>query len=140
MTASTRQVRDDRIRCINPRCRITAPADGRSTEIICGRCWRSLPRQVRDTHNAIERRRRRVERLIARIQARGDDDPNLSQQALSHAEARVWASWREIRLRFEAPAMPDGLEAFLEDMGLAGPGSGSSCPALSRASTSLHKL
>lgn len=108
----------DRIPCLNPRCRRTAPAENYrpGTQIVCGKCWRTLPQAWRREYVALRRRSRRMQRLIDRRVAAGN----------IHAEAidRLWylfahrwnALWHRIRNHFGAPTFD--LESFLRELGL----------------------
>lgn len=110
----------DRIPCLNPRCRRTAPRDkyADSAEIVCAKCWKLLPQAVRDRYRALGRRDRRLLRRIERRVALG----NISSALVERLREGLWRAhcrhWDEIRSYFLAPAKPVGLDAFLEDTGL----------------------
>lgn len=107
-----------RIPCINPRCRRTASRTEfpDSVEIICGRCFRSLPASLRRRHKAywtlvrklrrLSRRKDMVERTgqLARI---GEMNDRLGNKL-----------WRAIAAYFVPIDKPKGLDAFLEEIGL----------------------
>lgn len=111
---------DERVPCLNPRCRRTAPRDkyGDSMEIVCGKCWKLLPQAVRDRYRALRRRERRllrrIDRLVARKAISGAQVERL-RDGMSRACNR---NWHDIRSCFLAPARPIGLDAFLEEAGL----------------------
>lgn len=107
----------DRIPCINPRCRRTSADDGQSSEIICGKCFSSLPVSVRTEHRRIWREIRKWERRISR----STDDFQISRmrrilsRQIDHLN-RHWDS--DIKPEFVAPEKPEGLDGFLEEVGL----------------------
>jgi len=110
----------DRIPCINPRCRRTAPADkcDLGSEIICGKCWRSLPRQMRERHRSLERRAKRLGRLIERRIAKGTIAADTVDRLGTVVDRRLHESWEELKVHFIAPERPIGLDNFLEEVGL----------------------
>lgn len=108
---------EGRTPCINPRCRRTFKADDGNGEVICGKCFRTLPEAVRMEHRGYWREIRMWERRIART---GDE---LKIVKMRNIVARLsWllgAHWdREIKARMVSPAKPEGLDAFLEEIGL----------------------
>jgi hypothetical protein len=113
-------IEDGRIRCINPRCRRTAAVEKHpdSDEIVCGKCWRSVPLALRSGLRALEKRERRVLRLIDRRVAVGA----ISERTIEHLRtmfvARHDAIWQRIRNYFVVPDKPAGLEGFLAEIGL----------------------
>lgn len=112
---------DDRIPCLNPRCRRTAPADryAPATEILCYKCWRTLPRAMRDGLRRLERRARKVERLIRKREAQGSIPPYVARRVRRRLRNRHHDRWDRIRHYFQAPEKPAGLDAFLEEIGLS---------------------
>lgn len=110
---------DARIPCINPRCRRTAPSDkyGPDTEIICGKCFRTLPEAVRYEHRRYWRELRKWDRRITRT---GDELKIARMRKIrdrfSQMIKRHWD--REIKPHFLAPDKPEGIAAFLEEVGL----------------------
>ena len=110
----------DRIPCINPNCRRTAAKakyrDG--TEIVCGKCWRTLPTRLRDDYKALRRKLRKMERHVMKRQAEHSIQPERAAWLLDLAAARCDGNWREIRSFFLKPKAPAGLESFLDEVGL----------------------
>jgi len=109
----------DRIPCINPRCRRTAPRRTAAvTEIVCGKCWRAfVPASVRLRYRDVRRAWRTQERRIVR---RGDTLSAASADQLRRRlMARVDANWQEIRAALLRPERPEGLDGFLQEVGLA---------------------
>jgi hypothetical protein len=106
----------DRIPCINPRCRRTAPADKHGGEIICGKCFRTLPEAMRQEHRRYWREIRKWDRRITRT---SDEIKILRMREISARMAwRLGMHWdREIKGFFLAPEKPAGLDAFLEEVG-----------------------
>lgn len=119
----------ERIPCINLRCRRTAdPAKmNGSAEMVCAKCFRSLPVSIRRRDRQLRRRWRLVKRLGAkgtehRRRGRKFGQPDRGvPQALSMGEKmrRIWnAHWERLRAYFAAPEKPIGLDAFLAEVWL----------------------
>lgn len=108
---------DDRIPCINPRCRRTAAASKYEPgeEIVCRTCFRALPQSVRNRYRALGRRERRVIRLIDKaIRTRLSLPPvEYLQGAMERAR---YANWRRMVEFFRPVERPAGIDAFLEEM------------------------
>lgn len=107
----------DRIPCINPRCRRTFKDEGLDCEIICGRCFRTLPTAVRKEHRTYWREIRKWERRIART---SDELKILKMRSIvGRLSRRLNLHWnREIKTFFLEPVEPAGLDRVLEDLGL----------------------
>ncbi|EBU7498145.1 hypothetical protein DK058_25050 [Salmonella enterica subsp. enterica serovar Typhi] len=106
----------DRAPCINPRCRRTFKQEHDGQEVICGKCFRALPQALRLTHRRCWREIRKWHRRILRT-----IDPLRARRMhviLDRWGARLDANWELIRKAVTAPEKPDGLDAFLEEMGL----------------------
>lgn len=103
--------------CINPRCRRTGPADKYPGELICGKCFRTLPEAVRNEHRRYWREVRKWERRITRT---SDESKIVRMHGIRDRLLRNLSThWdSEIRPRFLAPEKPEGIEAFLEEVGL----------------------
>lgn len=109
----------DRVPCLNPRCRRTAPREKYpDQDIVCAKCWKLLPQAVRDRYRLLRRRERRLLRRIERLAARRE----ISAARVERLRDAMWRgherNWGEIRRYFLAPAMPVGLDAFLAETGL----------------------
>lgn len=105
-----------RIACINPRCRRTFKDDGTFSEIICGKCFKALPADLRSEHRRCWRELRKWRKRIARTS-------DAFKLAGLHRLERIWVShlnqnWRLIREATIQPEKPAGLEGFLEELGL----------------------
>lgn len=111
----------DRIPCINPRCRRTASADEYEpgTQIICGRCFRNLPRELRERHKRHRRRFRRLERLVEKRTHKGTIQPHVANRVMRNAISDWDRNWDRIRKYYQEPVKPEGLDGFLEEMGWA---------------------
>jgi len=105
----------DRIPCINPRCRRTFKAE-RSSEIICGKCFRTLPEATRKEHRRLWRELRKWERRITRA---GDElKASRIRRVLDRRSAQLNSHWdRHIKPTFLMPEKPAGLDAFLDEVG-----------------------
>lgn len=110
-------MKEGRTPCINPRCQRTGAADEFPGEMICGKCFRTLPVAVRKEHRGYWRQLRNYRRRIARSL----DEVQIGR--LRNVEARISRNlgrhWDEvIKPFFVAPEKPEGLDAFLEEVGL----------------------
>lgn len=107
----------DRTPCINPSCRRTGPADKFPGEMICGKCFRTLPAAVRADHRRYWREIRKWQRRIART---GDELTAVRMRGVVDRLFRVLGlHWdQQIKPLFVAPVKPEGLDAFLEEVGL----------------------
>lgn len=103
--------------CLNPRCRRTFKADDCSSEVVCGKCFGTLPSEIRNEHRRCWREYRKWDRRIKRT-----GDP-LKAQRMHDIRDRfgflIDRHWqREIKPFFLAPEKPEGLDTFLEEVGL----------------------
>lgn len=107
----------DRSPCINPSCRRTFKADDCGSEVVCGKCFRTLPQAVRNEHRGYWREIRTWDRRIARS---GDELKIARMRAvrdtLSMRLGMHWDSY--IKPFFLTPEKPEGIDTFLEEMGL----------------------
>jgi len=106
----------NRTRCINAGCRRTAPAEKFPGEMICGKCFRNLPEQIKNDFRFAWRQYRRWERRLKRT------SDELKRQKM-RSILGMWASridtvWDSIKAAVENPDKPEGLEAFLKEVGL----------------------
>ena len=107
----------DRTPCINPACRRTGPAAKHPGEMICGKCFRTLPAEVRAEHRRYWRQIRKWDRRIMRT----SDELKIARmrEIRRRSSDRLNAHWdREIKTRIVEPERPVGLDAFLEEAGL----------------------
>lgn len=111
--------RSDRIPCVNPRCRRTAPANkyAPGTQIICGKCFRALPLALKERRRQLEHRLRSVRRTVARKFVGAIDSG--SSRAVRSVEVQLNRQWDEMKQYLCAPARPVGLDGFLQEVGLA---------------------
>lgn len=109
----------DRIPCINPRCCRTAPAEKcePSTEIICGKCLRSLPLDWRRRDRELRRRRRFVVRRWHKRISCGDIAPE-SPAPLDVIDRALCELWDQAKAYFTTPEKPANLSSFLQEIGL----------------------
>lgn len=115
-------IKPGRIPCLNPRCGRTADARKYPdcTEIVCGKCWRGLPQALRNEYRMLTRREKRILRRIAYRDTMGRPVPRRIVLRLQEQFRRRQNDlWDRIRRRFLAPDRPEGLDAFLEEIGLA---------------------
>lgn len=109
----------ERIPCIKPGCRRTAAAEkyAPGAEIICAKCFRALPESFRKEHRRCWREIRKWERRIAKT------SDEIRRQKM-HRIRRMWCArlnrgWDEMRATLETPQRPEGIDAFLEEVGLS---------------------
>ena len=109
---------NERIQCLVPGCHRTEPSGKypEGFEIVCEAHWRTVPAALRRRYHQLRRRRRKIQHLA---QKNGGD---LVQERTQHAfitlEYLQGRNWGAIRYYFLHPDKPEGLEQFLEDMGL----------------------
>lgn len=108
-----------RIPCLNPRCRRTAPAEKYAdVEIVCGKCWKLLPKSVTDRYRRLNRVERKIlRRLEKRVAQRSISAATISRLERQMADLKE-KNWAAIRSYFLTPEKPEGLDAFLEEMNL----------------------
>lgn len=96
-------------------CRRTFDAEKNKgfTWIICGRCWRLMPAELRAKHKRYNREVRKWERR----HERRTDDVRI-EHILKRWHALSQANSNDIRDFFRVPQKPEGLDAFLEIVGL----------------------
>lgn len=107
-----------RIPCINPACRRTAPAEKyeAGTEIICGKCFRALPAEIRNDNRHCWREYRKWDRRIKRT---SDELKLPKMQSIRDLwSARIDQNWAAIQASIASPEKPEGLDAILEELGL----------------------
>ncbi len=111
----------DRIACINPNCRRTAPADKyeQGVMIICGKCFRAIPARFRQRYRELKRRGKRLTRLVQKPrtshEARAKQWDNISDQ-MDRADRVLWDAMRAYFT--DAAAPPAGLDNFLKETGI----------------------
>lgn len=104
--------------CINPKCRCTGKAEDFPGEMICGKCFRALPQQVRNDHRFYWREIRKWQRRIVKTQ---DEMKLVKMRNMVYMwQCRLSSHWDEyIKAPLLAPEKPEGLDVFLEELGLA---------------------
>jgi len=113
----------DRIPCLNPRCRRTAPAHRYepNAQIVCAKCWKLLPKQLTDRHRSLRNHERTMLRRIDRRRARGEITLERIAQLRARLSQFVAENNDAIHAYFLAPdpaAPPQGLESWLQETGL----------------------
>ncbi len=109
-----------RIACINPRCRRTAPKTSFPSEIVCGKCWRTLPRALTERYRQLRRRDRRItQRIERRLRLGLPPTPATMNRLEMTIERARNDNWQAIRRWFAEPDRPAGLNGFLQEMGMA---------------------
>lgn len=113
--------------CINPRCRRTFKDEHEGETVVCRKCWLLLPASLRARDKQLRRRMRLIERMSAKgVQHRrrgrkfGHPDKGAPQAfTMGNKFGRLWdIHWARIRAFYIAPEKPEGLDAFLEEVGL----------------------
>lgn len=108
----------DRIPCINPACRRTAPADGEHNSICCRKCWRLLPHALTARYRQLNNRNRRLMRHVDRRIAQGTISKQTVERVGDVVFAQMDKNWSAIRAYFVRPEKPVGLDGFLQEIGL----------------------
>ncbi|WP_192252029.1 hypothetical protein [Mesorhizobium silamurunense] len=107
----------DRTPCINPICRRTFKRQHDNEEIVCGKCFRTLPEATRKEHRRCWREYRKWDRRIKRT-------VDVLKAQRMHEIRDRWGAmisghWDgQIKPFFLAPEKPVGLDSFLEEMRL----------------------
>ncbi len=86
------------------------------TWIICGRCWRLLPAELRATHKRLNAQIRKWQKRAFR--AREPDRKASIQRVIDRFAALQGKNSDAIAEFFRSPPRPIGLDAFLEEVGL----------------------
>ena len=112
-------MKEDRIPCLTPGCRRTAPADKYEpgTQIVCGKCWRKLPKRLTNRYKQLRKRQKRMDRLVRKAPAARAHGKAVWRMSLRF-DAQWDRMWAEIVASLQKPDKPEGLEAFLEEMGM----------------------
>lgn len=117
----------DRTPCFNPRCRRTFQQEHEGETVVCRKCWMLLPASWRARDKQMRRRMRLIDRMAAkgtqhRRRGRKPGYPNNgAPQAYTMGAKfeRLWdRHWSRIRAFFLTPKKPEGIDAFLEEVGL----------------------
>lgn len=110
----------DRISCCNPKCRRTAPAERHpgADEIICGKCWKLLPKALTSRYRALRRRDTKGRRLAEKKDRVGKLTDRQIDECDRLAHKLVRQNWLAIRNYFRETEKPEGLESFLSEVGL----------------------
>lgn len=102
----------DRLRCINPLCYRTAPKPNfpYATEIVCVKCWKTVPEHLKAVYRGLRKTRRRYEKVeLTRTL------PVWYWEDLAIKQATNWSRIRDaLQVKPEAPA---GLGGFLKEIG-----------------------
>lgn len=106
-----------RVPCIGKGCGRTAPAAKYEpgTEVICRYCWKRVPPHLKRRFKALKRRGRVLDRLARN----GTKESARFERAYEALDRQVCRNWDEIKASFSEASKPVGLDAFLEEQGLA---------------------
>lgn len=113
--------------CLNPSCRRTFKQEHEGETIVCRKCWMLLPMAVRNRYKQLRRRMRLIEKLEAkgvqhRRRGRKHGSPNVGAPQFFTMRMKFDRSWERlwdgIHSFYLAPEKPEGLDAFLEEIGL----------------------
>ena len=107
----------DRLHCINPRCRRTASVEKHphSSEIVCAKCWKLLPRRLTRRYRTLSARDRKLDRRVQRVLVGKGFRPRQIFTMRGQLDRLMDANWSSIRAFFHPTEKPEGLEAFLEE-------------------------
>lgn len=107
-----------RIPCLNPRCNRTAPAEkhAEGAEIVCQKCWKLTPKELRDRYASLKKRQKSVERLLKKRPE--TDQKDLHFRAIWRQMDINWGLIRAYWCASDAEKPPEGLENFLESAGI----------------------
>lgn len=96
----------DRVACINPRCNRTFKREGAETEVICGKCFKLCPVE-----------RKRYKRLMKFYRHSQRYPHKWPAERLDLLHRRLDAAWAAVKSSFYDPGRPEGIDAFLQEMG-----------------------
>lgn len=119
MSKERRMTKPGRLPCINKTCKRTGAQDKHpgSTEIICAKCFRSMPTLMRARHKQLWKRSDKLDRLTEKHR----EDPAMMARINRNYELleSVWqSSYRDMWCYFNQQRKPEGLDNFLEEMGM----------------------
>lgn len=87
----------NRIPCINPRCRPTFKLEREDEEVICGKCFRMLPTEIRSEHRPIWRGIREWNRRITRTSFSKATRPNRRRADAMELQPKLLRlSWQKV--------------------------------------------
>lgn len=101
-----------RVYCLNPKCGCTGDA-AKSDELVCGKCWKLIPRDLTAAYRDLHALKRKLDR---RRRKRAGEIVAVPLAAIG-IDRRIAANWSAIRAFWLAPAKPEGLDTFLDEMG-----------------------
>lgn len=102
--------------CINPRCKRTADAAKFPDEMICGKCFKALPAEMKASFRHAWKQYNLHGRRIMRTQ---DEMKIVRLRNLQHFwSEKIHERWLEIRAHVTAGEKPEGLDNFMQDIGL----------------------
>ena len=110
----------ERISCCNPKCKRTASVERHpgSSEIICSKCWKLLPKALTARYRALRRRDTKALRLATKKERAGGLTDKQINECDRLAEILLRRNWLQIRNYFRETEKPQGLESFLSEVGL----------------------
>lgn len=113
-------IKPGRIACCNPRCNRTAAQEKHPgcTEIICYKCWKLLPKELTKRYRDLNKRWKKTDRLIARRYETLPVDAETAINLRNRIIDQMDENWREIRGYFHHTEKPEGIDAFLKEIGL----------------------
>jgi len=107
-----REPKPGRVYCLNPKCGCTGDA-AKSDELVCGKCWRLIPKDLTTAYRDLRALKRKLDR---RRTKRAGEIVAVPISAIG-IDRRIDANWKAIRDFWLAPAKPEGLDTFLDEMG-----------------------
>lgn len=110
----------NRICCLNPSCKRTAAEEKHlgSDFIVCAKCWRAMPRVLKDRWKLLQRRGKRLRRMGNKPSfARPERTPQWNRLVATYN--RSWAALEAaLTLYWTAGPAPVGIEDFLKENGI----------------------
>ena len=107
----------ERLACCNPRCKRTASTEKHPgcNEIICGKCWKLLPKKLTARYRQLRKRDRKGCRLAERKDRAGKLTDKQIEECDRLATNLMNTNWLSIRNFFRDGDMPEDLNQFLKD-------------------------
>lgn len=110
----------DRIPCVNLSCRRTAASDKfPDQEIVCAKCWPTVPKALRRRHSQTKARCKKLLTKLNNRYRQGQISAERADKIWDAANEQRVAAWTRIKDYLNHSPAPHGIEEFLKENGLA---------------------
>lgn len=108
----------DRTPCLNPECRRTGARDKFPGIMLCGKCWKALPKVMRDRWKTLNARSRKLDRINRKTAYQRQE----RIEQWDRIAERYERAWRALEISIvhylTAGEQPVGIEDFLKENGI----------------------